>query len=130
MKQPRGQTVLMNRMWLGLEGGEGPSPAQAASWLDVKRLYMDMRPNLRRIYTLVRDLAAFGPMVVPVGFAPLPGEPTQFDGVTDDAAMLDFGPSSIDGWLANLVAAELHIDDDSILDLVQHQLVLDGRRVD
>jgi hypothetical protein len=127
---PRGQTVLMNRMWLGLEGGEGPSPAQAASWLDVKRLYMDMRPNLRRIYTLVRDLATFGPMVVPLGFAPLPGEPTSFDGVPDYAAMLDFGPSSIDGWLANLVAAELQIDDDSILDLVQHQLVFDGRRVD
>jgi hypothetical protein len=127
---PRGQTVLMNRMWLGLEGGEGPSPAQAASWLDVKRLYMDMRPNLRRIYTMVQDLATFGPMVAPLGFSPLPGEPSSFDGVADYAAMLDFGPSSIDGWLANLIAAELQIDDDSILDLVQHQLVLDGRRVD
>lgn len=31
--------------------------------------------------------------------------------------MLDVGPSSIDGWLANLVAAELQIDDDSSLDL-------------
>ena len=127
---PRGQAVLVNRMWLGLDGGEGPSAVQAASWLDVKRLYMDLRPNLRRIYTMVRDLPTFGPMVAPLGFNPLSGEPASFDGVPNYAAMLDFGPSSIDGWLANLVAAELQIDDDSILDLVQHQLVLDGRRVD
>ncbi|MBI3745114.1 MAG: winged helix-turn-helix domain-containing protein [Chloroflexi bacterium] len=127
---PRGQKVLVNRMWLGAEGGEGPSPAQAASWLDVKRLYMDLRPNLRRIYTMVRDLPTFGPMVAPLGFAPLPGAPASFDGVADYVAMLDFGPSSIDGWLANLVAVELQIDDGSILDLVQHQLVLDGRRID
>ena len=127
---PRGQTVLVNRMWLCLEGGEGPSAAQAACWLDFKRLYMDLRPNLRRIYTAVLDLATFGPMVAPLGFRPLPGEPPSFDGIPDYGAALDFGPSSIDGWLANLVAAELQIDDDSILDLVQHQLVLDGRRVD
>ena len=31
---------------------------------------------------------------------------------------------------SDLVASELEIEDDSILDLVQHQLVLDGRRVD
>ena len=58
---PRGQKVLMNRMWLGLEDGEGPSAAQAASWLDIKRLYMDLRPHLRRIYTAVQDLPTFGP---------------------------------------------------------------------
>jgi DNA-binding winged helix-turn-helix (wHTH) protein len=127
---PRGQTVLVNRMWLGLDGGEGPSPTQAASWLDCKRLYLDIRPKLRRIYTMVQDLPTFGPMVAPLGFAPLPGQPATFDGIPDYAAVLDFGPSSIDGWLANLIGAELQIDEDSILDIVQHQLVLDGRRVD
>jgi DNA-binding winged helix-turn-helix (wHTH) protein len=44
--------------------------------------------------------------------------------------MLDFGPSSEDGWLSRLVAMELQIEDDSILDLAQHQLILDGGRVD
>ncbi len=127
---PRGQTVLVNRMWLGLHGGEGPSSTQAASWLDCKRLYLDMRPRLRRIYTMVQDLPTFGPMVAPLGFRPLPGDPATFDGIPDYAAVLDFGPSSIDGWLANLIGAELQVDDDSILDVVQHQLVLDGRRVD
>jgi hypothetical protein len=127
---PRGQSVLFNRVWLARDYGEAPSPVQAASWLDIKRLYMDMRPNLRRIYTIVQDIMTFGPMVAPLGFRPLPGEVLQFDGVPTYAAALDFGPSSIDGWLAGLVAAELHIDDDSILDLLQHQLILDGRRVD
>ena len=44
--------------------------------------------------------------------------------------MLDFGPSSIDGWLSVLIAAELLVGEAAILDLAEHQLVLDGRRVD
>ena len=44
--------------------------------------------------------------------------------------LLDFGPASVDGWLSRLVAGELQIEERSILDLVQHQLVLHGRRVD
>jgi DNA-binding response OmpR family regulator len=69
-------------------------------------------------------------MVAPLGFKPLPGDPIEFDGVPYYSAQNDFGPSSIDGWLSRLVAAELLIEEDSILDLLQHQLVLDGRRVD
>src|SRR5688572_29219850 len=127
---PRGQRVLFSRAWLSRDHGEAPSPVQAASWLDLKRLYMEMRPTLRRIYTTVHDVATYGPMVGPLGFEVLPGDPIEFDGVPYYAAQNDFGPSSIDGWLARLVAAELQIEDDSILDLAQHQLVLDGRRVD
>ena len=127
---PRGQRVLYSRAWLSRDHGEAPSPVQAASWLDIKRLYMEMRPTLRRIYSIVQDVATYGPMVAPLGFELLPGDPIEFDGVPYYATQNDFGPSSIDGWLAKLVAAELQIEDDSILDLVQHQLVLDGRRVD
>ena len=127
---PRGQRVLFSRTWLSRDFGEAPSPIQAASWLDTKRLFMDLRPNLRRIYTIVQDVATIGPMVAPLGFELLPGNPISFDGVPYYAAQNDFGPSSIDGWLSRLVAAELQIEEDSILDLLQHQLVLDGRRVD
>ena len=127
---PRGQRVLYSRAWLARDYGEAPSPVQAASWLDIKRLYMEMRPTLRRIYSIVQDVATYGPMVGPLGFELLPGDPIEFDGVPYYATQNDFGPSSIDGWLSGLVAAELQIDDDSILDLAQHQLVLDGRRVD
>jgi hypothetical protein len=127
---PRGQRVLFSRAWLARDHGEAPSPVQAASWLDIKRIYMEMRPTLRRIYSIVHDVATYGPMVAPLGFELIAGDPVEFDGVPYYATQNDFGPSSIDGWLARLVAEELQIEDDSILDLVQHQLVLDGRRVD
>ena len=127
---PRGQRVLFSRTWLSRDFGEAPSPIQAASWLDTKRLFMEMRPNLRRIYTIVQDAATYVPMVTSLGFKPLPGDPIEFDGVPYYAAQNDFGPSSIDGWLSWMVAAELRIEEDSILDPLQHQLVLDGRRID
>jgi hypothetical protein len=127
---PRGQRVLFSRAWLSRDHGEAPSPVQAASWLDIKRIYMEMRPNLRRIYSIVHDVATYGPMVAPLGFEPLPGDPIEFDGVPYYATQNDFGPSSIDGWLSRLVAAELQIEDDAIVDPVQHQLVLGDRRVD
>lgn len=127
---PRGQRVLFNRRWMARDHGEAPSSVQAACWLDVKGRFMELRPDLRRIYSIVQDIATLGPMVAPLGFTALPGDPTLMDGSPYYAAVLDFGPSSIDGWLSALVAAELRIDDDSILDVAQHQLVLDGRRVD
>jgi DNA-binding response OmpR family regulator len=43
--------------------------------------------------------------------------------------MLDFGPSSVDGWLARLVASELGVEDDSLLDSAARELVLNGRRI-
>ena len=126
---PRGQLVLLSRGWIARDLGEAPSPVQAATWLDTKQTYMELRPDLRRIYSVVRDLATFGPMVVPLGFEPLPGAHPQLDGVTYHVAQNDFGPASIDGWLAGLVAAELHIDEDQFLDVAQRQLIVDGRRI-
>ena len=127
---PRGQRVLFNRRWMARDFGEAPSPVQAACWLDVKGRFMELRPDLRRIYSVVRDIATLGPMVAPLGFVALPGEPSQLDGLPYYAAVLDFGPSSIDGWLSVLIAAELLVGEEAILDVAEHQLVLDGRRVD
>ena len=39
------------------------------------------------------------------------------------------GPASVDGWLTRIIATELQVDEDSILDVAQHQLVLADRRV-
>jgi len=41
---------------------------------------------------------------------------------------LDFGPGSVDGWLASLGSAELNIELD-LLDTQAHELVLSGNRV-
>ncbi|MEO6577690.1 MAG: winged helix-turn-helix domain-containing protein, partial [Candidatus Limnocylindria bacterium] len=118
-------------IWLPTVSASQPrSYYQAAIWLDSKRIYMDMRPDLRGIYGVVKDLATFGPMVGPLGFAPIPDGSSEFEGVTYHIALNDFGPASIDGWLSRLIGAELLIEDDPILDVAQRQLVLDGRRVD
>jgi hypothetical protein len=128
---PRGQRILFSRNMISRDFGEGWAPVQAAVWLDLKRRYMELRPDLRRLYTVTRQTATWEPMVNgPLGFVRLPGDPPELGGVPYYPLLLDFGPSSVDGWLSRLVALELQIEDDSILDLVQHQLILDGRRVD
>ena len=50
-------------------------------------------------------------------------------GVAYWAHLLDMGPASVDGWLTRIIATELQVDEDSILDVAQHQLVLADRRV-
>jgi DNA-binding winged helix-turn-helix (wHTH) protein len=125
---PRGQRVLFHRRFLARDTGDAPSPVQAACWLDVKRVYMELRPELRRLYAPVRDLETWGPVVAPLGFEAIP-EPTLIDGVAYHSAFLDFGPASVDGWLAKLVDAELRIGADALLDARQRALVLDGQRI-
>lgn len=53
----------------------------------------------------------------------------QADGDSYSTAMLDFGPASVDGWLARLVASELEIENEGLLDAAARELVLNGRRV-
>lgn len=97
--------VLVMRRWLGRDSGELRSPAVSACWLDVKRVYMQMRPRLRRIYSVVVDLSRLAPIFVPLGFAPA-GDAITLDGVAAQPVWLDFGPGSVDGWLARLVGLE------------------------
>jgi len=127
---PRGQQVLGFRRWLDLDLGEAPGATQAASWLDVKRTYMSLRPQLRRIYVTVREAATYWPIVERLGFRLLP-EPlrtTTFGGESYTSVVLDFGPQSVDGWLAGLVAAELGIAAWD-LDADSHELRHSGQRI-
>lgn len=66
-----GEVVLVLRRWLDRDLGEAPSPAQAALWLDVKRTYMELRPDLRRLYTVLRDPEPYLPVMVELGFVTL-----------------------------------------------------------
>ena len=125
----KSETVLFIRRWLGIEPGEAPSAVQAACWLDIKRTYMELRPNLRRVYLTVVDLPTYAPVAVELGFRPLDRAHLVLDESTYHSAVLDFGPSSVDGWLAGLVAAELGIEEGSLLDLEARELVLDDKRV-
>jgi hypothetical protein len=127
---PRGQQVLFLRHMLAADGGEATTPALAALILDLKRRYLEMRPRLRRIYSLAADPAARLSQFAPLGFARLPDGAAAIGGTTYHALYNDFGPSSIDGWLTDLAAREMLIDDDALLDPDRRQLVLDGTRSD
>lgn len=127
---PPGQRVLLERFELVSDRDGAPEPIGAALVLDLKRMYMELRPELRRIYTVDREMVTPDSAWARLGFEPLPGAPLELDGIAYHAAVLDFGPASVDGWLARVVASELQIEADSILDVVQRQLVVDGQRTD
>ena len=59
-----------------------------------------------------------------VGFHPLTGARVTQDGHPYQPMVLDFGPGSVDGWLAELVANELSVADALHLDRAARELVL------
>jgi hypothetical protein len=79
---PRGQQVLFLRHMLAADGGEATTPAHAALILDLKRRYLEMRPQLRRIYSLAADPAAALSQFAPLGFARLPEGAAEIGGTT------------------------------------------------
>jgi DNA-binding response OmpR family regulator len=127
---PRGQQVLFQRHMLAADGGEATTPPHAALILDLKRRYLEMRPRLRRIYSQAADPAAALSQLTPLGFARLPDGAAEIGGTTYHAIYNDFGPSSIDGWLTDLAAREMLIDNHALLDPDRRQLILDGARAD
>ncbi len=126
---PRGQRVIVLRFQWAHPKDPNQALVIAALILDVKRQYMELRPELRRIYNTLPEL--FGPSSpwTRLGFRSVLDAPVIFGGVAYYAHVLDFGPASVDGWLTRIVATELQVDEDSILDIAQHQLVLADRRV-
>ena len=98
------ELVLLVRRFLSEDGGEAMGAAMAALFLDIKRLYMAMRPRLRRVYTVAADVSDMR-LLSPLGFSVLP-HPVPMGDVEYHPLLLDFGPESVDGWLAGLIAAE------------------------
>jgi DNA-binding response OmpR family regulator len=91
---PRSQRTLLLRWMVG-----DYQAAISALVLDVTRTYIEMRPELRRVYGRAEDLiGADGSCAMAMGYLPLDGEP--------DSVCMDFGPASVDGWLAELGARE------------------------
>lgn len=127
---PAHQRVLCQRRWLDRELGESPSAVQATAWVDIKRIYMEMRPHLRRVYGMSSLLEDYGEVFTRLGFELLPGGPVSLGGNNYYPAVNDFGPSSIDGWLSWLVSSELGVEEEGgeFLDLAAHQLLFDGER--
>jgi Transcriptional regulatory protein, C terminal/AAA ATPase domain len=124
---PDGQTTIVLRRVLATLTGEGPSSAQAAAWLDVKRDYFSMGPHLGRVYVTLADPSPFVSALVVLGFKTF--DPATIGPVTFHLAALDFGLTSVDGWLARLAAAELGIDERPFLDFEDRTVGLDGMRI-
>lgn len=125
---PRGQKSLFLRRWLSVDG-EVPSAVQAACWLDIKRTYLELRPQLRRVYLALRDPAPYAAAATSLGFSPLHAAAPSLGSVAWHSTMLDFGPGSVDGWIANLLGDELGADAAGPLDAGARELVLDQRRI-
>jgi hypothetical protein len=122
---PPRQRVLFNRH--ALASGD---TATARLWLDIKRVYLELRPHLRRLYLPVPDVDRALTVLAPLGFAALPGAPVQIGKDAHWTLVNDFGPGSIDGWLSEVVGRELAADEPTVLDPASRRLVLDGRGVD
>jgi hypothetical protein len=124
-----GQTALLLRRWLGRAEGERPSAVQAAFWLDIKRHYMERRPQLRRVYMALADLGPYAAAASTLGFTLLPGQ-VPIGNCPMQAAVLDMGPGSVDGWLFRMAAAELGVAmQDELLDRAKRALRVDGQLV-
>lgn len=97
--------ALLHRRALGRRRGERPSPEFGEMVVDLKRLYLQLRPRLARVYAVVGDWAAAGPAMRMMGFGRI--EPEIFIGEASfQICVLDFGPGSVDGWLARHVLVE------------------------
>jgi hypothetical protein len=124
--------ALLCRRWLDRDVGEAPSASQAASWVDLKRSYVEMRGMLRWVYTVIANPEPFGEVPVKLGFRPL-AEPTiDVGGQTLYSVMLDKGPGSVDAWLTDLVGAEItaeEVESSKLLDVDAHELILRSGRV-
>ncbi len=120
--------ALLIRRWLGRDDGESPGAVQAASWVDIKRTYLELRPELRRVYLTVHDLAPYAAVATQLGFRVLDDVATIGD-TPNYSAMLDFGPGSVDGWICDLLGDELGVADDELLDKSTRELLLGGERI-
>jgi len=127
--------ALWLRRTLDRDTGEAPSPAQAASWLDIKRTYLEMRPHLRWVYTCYCNAELYRRPFEQLGLR-LADEGRPFvDGVLQHTFRLDMGVDSVDGWLGNLLAQEIGratgeaASNSPLLDEQARELVVHGSRI-
>lgn len=128
-QSPARPESLLLRRWLSVDGGECASAIQAAAWVDIKRTYLELRPGLRRVYLTLQDIGPYAAVATELGFAVVDEATAEFARQPYHTALLDFGPGSVDGWICNLVAAELGIAEEQLLDSRTREIILDGERV-
>jgi hypothetical protein len=128
-----GSNIFIRR-WLSLDDGEGLCGVQAACWLDIKRNYLEMRPQLRKVYLPLNNLQPYAPVACELGFQVLDNT-IEIGGQHYFSAMLDMGPDSVDGWIGSRLLQELDqsagsSDAPEWFDAGARQICLDNQRVD
>jgi hypothetical protein len=124
--------ALFFRRWLDRDVGDAPSASQAACWVDVKRIYMEMRGTLRWVYSAMANPEPYAEVSTKLGFRPLPEPVANVGGQLLYSGVLDMGPGSVDAWLAGLVGAEITAEEmraAKVLDVDARELVLSSGRV-
>lgn len=129
-RMPSSQRAFFIRRWLSLEHGDVPSPVQAAAWLDLKRSYLEMWPDLRQVYLAVTDLTPYAEIAARLQFKPLDELAGTIDDRTYFGAVLDMGPASVNGWLHRLLARELGIDSHDFLDPERQAVLVEGKPIE
>jgi hypothetical protein len=127
--------TLWIRRTLDRDTGEGPSPGQAACWLDIKRTYLELRPRLRWVYTCYCDAELYRRSFEQLGLRLADEGRPLLDGVVQHTFRLDMGVDSVDGWLGNLLAQEVGTATGQaartspLLDEQARELVVNGSRI-
>jgi hypothetical protein len=128
-RDAKGKRALFIRRWLSTEHGEAPSDVQAAAWLDIKRMYMEMRPGLRWVYLTLVDPAPYAPVAIQLGFVLPDDGKVEIEGKLYHTAILDMGPESFDGWISRLLEAEIGQVGADVLDERSRQFMLGNARI-
>jgi len=129
------EAALWLRRTLDRDTGEGPSPAQAACWLDIKRTYLELRPRLRWVYTCYGNADLYRRPFEQLGLRLADEGRPMLDGAVQHTFRLDMGVDSVDGWLGNLLAQETGtvageaVAGWPLLDEAARELVVKGSRV-
>src|SRR5262245_2383579 len=96
----RGGRALLNRRMLTSERGTQPGPELAMMIIDLKRTYLEMRPDLLRVYDLAGTDGPLAPMVRALGFSLVASTQTL------DLWALDMPAGSVDEWIAGHIEME------------------------
>ena len=108
---PHGQIPLFIRHWGTLAGGMATVAGEPSICLDIKRTYLELRPALARVYLGVPADSTGAEELRPARLRPRSRATTPASAGSRSAGWpADFGPGSVDGWLADLGARELHLD--------------------
>jgi hypothetical protein len=132
--EDRAATLWVRRS-LDRDTGEGPSPGQAACWLDIKRTYLELRPRLRWVYTCYCDANLYRHPMEQLGFRVVDEGRPVLDRAMQHTFRLDMGMDSVDGWLGNLLARETGMATgesarhSSLLDEQARELLVNGNRI-